>query len=103
MIATKTMLADVSEQAVSGPILAVGDVQPSVLEWLEQHGATIIDAGAITVIALPERAIVERVVATRWWDYRVSLYDEDDVEIAPGLFYELSEDARQSRIGLRCV
>lgn len=101
MIATKTMLAHIDEQSSAGPILAVGDVQPSVLEWLEKHGATIIDAGAVTVIALPERAIVERVPAAGWWDYRVSLYNENDVEIAPGLFYELSEDARQSRIGFR--
>lgn len=103
MIATKTTLETANEQAVSGPILAVGDVQPSVLEWLEQHGATIIDAGTVTVIALSERAIVERNAWDSWWDYRVSLYDEDDVEIAPGLFYELSEDARQSRVGFRRV
>lgn len=95
MIATKTMLAPTNEHAVSGPILAVGDVQPSVLEWLEKHGATIIDAGAVTVIALPERAIVERKALGRWWDYSVSFFDEDGAEIGPGLFYELSEDARQ--------
>lgn len=101
MIATKTMLAHANEQASSGPILAVGDVNPSALEWLERNGATIIDAGAVTVIALPERAIVERKVWDTWWDYRISFYDDDGAEIAPGLFYELSEDARQSRLGLR--
>lgn len=85
----------------SGPILAVGDVNPSVLEWLEKRGATIIDGGAVTVVALPERAILERKVYDSWWDYRVSFYDDDGVEIAPGLFYELCEDARLSRLGFR--
>ena len=83
----------------SGPVLVAGRMSPAAGEWLEKHGARLLDAGAVWVVFLPPSVIVER--KGYWWRYHIVLFDSEGFELEPGLVYELSEDSRESVLTLR--
>lgn len=86
-----------------GPVIVVGIIDDDAIAWLAACGATIIDGGGVTLIVLPERAIVEN-RSHLWFQFTVSVYDDDCVEIAPGLVLEVyADDARHTRATLACA
>jgi hypothetical protein len=81
-----------------GPVITAGIIDAYTLAWLEEHGATIIDSGVVMVVALPERAIIDN--QGHWWSYTVSIFDENETEIGPGLTVEMDVDVRHSMVTL---
>lgn len=83
----------------TGQVIAAGLIDEKTCHWLEANGAVLVDGGVVQVIILPERAIVER--QGSWWAYAVSFYDEDGIEIEPGLVVDLHVDACLTQVVLK--
>ena len=80
-------------------VIASGNITPEADLFLMSHGAKVEDTLALTLISLPETAMVEK--GSQSWEYTVSWYDADGNYEDEYAVVELDIDAYETRIYLK--
>lgn len=80
-------------------VIAAGNVSDEAQNWLVCHGARIENNLALSLIELPEAALVDR--GAYAWEYAISFYDADGNYEETWVEVELAVDAYETRLRLK--
>jgi hypothetical protein len=86
---------------MASKVIASGNITDQALVWLTAHQATFENTLALSLISLPETAMVEKGTPGQSWEYTVSFYDQDGNYEDEYAVVELDIDAYETRIYLK--
>ena len=77
-------------------VIASGDISPEALTFFQQHGCKVEDTLGLSLVTLPETALVEK--GSQSWEYTVTWYDQDGNYEEVYAVVELDIDAYETRV-----
>jgi hypothetical protein len=80
-------------------VIASGNITDQAQAWLVAHDARIEDTLALSLIELPEGAVVEK--GLQCWEHTISFYDADGDYEEEYAVVELDIDAYETRVYLK--